>query len=302
MRGLAAIALALCWTLPAAAQPAMPASTSGLATAFARCANPAAAPDDGLDWVALCELVQELFRTSDAERAADATPAWSAPTWEAFDALWPALPADDPARTAKERQRKTVDAGVEAVTALTEPWAGAERADDVRRYALDLHLYARALDDAVDEGALVHRDQALRAQPILWRACSELALIRPDRRRAAEDIVRETVHAASPGRGGSEVPYWGRKNHHLLVGPLMLAPTQADYDAVSAELSLGLWGLQANAELKDPLSDGDRSALAQFLRDHDHPASIRTLRDGGWRRLSEVYLIGILKSAGELDR
>jgi hypothetical protein len=281
--------------------PPHPSSSSGLATAFARCANPAAAPDDGLDWVALCDLVDGMLRTADAARQTPSDPAWAAPTWEAFEALWPSEPADDLARFAKERQRKTVDAGVEAVTALTEPWRDHERADDVRRYALDLHLYARALDDAVDEGALVHRDQALRAQPILWHACAELAVLRPDRRRAAEAIIAETVHAASPTRGGSEVRYWGLKNHHLLVGPLMLAPTQAEFDAARDELSLGLWGLQANAEFKDPLTAGDLEALRRFLREHEHAAAIGTLRDGGWRRLAEVYLIGLLKAAGKVE-
>jgi len=281
-----------------AAAPTHPPSSSGLATAFARCANPATAPDDGLDWVALCDLVHGMLRTADADRQTPSDPDWATPTWEAFGALWPAEPADELARTARERQRKTVDAGVEAVTALTEPWRDHERADDVRRYALDLHLYARALDDAVDEGALVHRDQALRAQPILWHACAELAVIRPDRRRAAEAIIAETVHAASPTRGGSEVRYWGLKNHHLLVGPLMLAPTLAEFDAVRDELSLGLWGLQANAELKDPLSAGDLDALRRFLREHEHAAAIAALRDGGWQRLAEVYLIGLLKAVG----
>ncbi len=302
----AAAVLAAATLLAAVEADARPAPTStieavGLATAFARCADPAAAPDDGLDWVALCGLVEAMMQTPDRERDTPDDPPWAAPTWEAFEALWPSEPADDAARVAQQRQRKTVDAGVRAVTALTEPYADHPRADEARRYALDLHLYARALDDAVDEGALVHRDQALRAQPLLWRACAELTLLAPGRKGAAEAIVTRTVHAASPSRGGSEVDYWGLKNHHLLVGPLVLAPELADYEAVADELSLGLWGLQANAELKDPLSADDEAAVRRFLRAHDHAAAIATLRDGGWRRLAEVYLIGLLKAAGRSE-
>ncbi len=252
---------------------------------------------DELDWGTLCVLAEKAFDggMSDGDRW-PSDPDWAASAHEAFEAQWPATPEDEQAKVARERQRRALDAGVEAIQALTEPWATADGADAVRGATLELHLYARILDDAVDEGQAVHRAQALSAQTLLWRSCTSLAIANPRRRAAVERIIAETVEAAAPHPPAATVARWGRKNHHLLVAPALLAPTLADFDGHRDDLSWGLWALQVSSELREELSPADITAMRDVLTGHDHPARIASLRDGGWERLSGVYLIGMLQA------
>ena len=251
---------------------------------------------DELDWDLLCDLAQDAFDGGMEGGGGPSSPGWAADARAAFEAQWPTNPEDDPDRITRERQRKALDAGVEAIQSLTEPWARADGADDVRGATLELHLYARILDDAVDEGQAIHRQQALRAQTVLWRSCTTLAITNPSRRSALEGIIAVTVEAAAPHSAAGEVARWGKKNHHLLVAPALLAPTLEDYRQHATELSWGLWALQVSSELREPLSPANVTAMRDVLVGHPHPAHIDKLRKGGWDRLSGVYLIGVLQA------
>ena len=251
---------------------------------------------DEMDWDLLCDLAQEAFDGGMDGGGGHANPGWAADARAAFDAQWPSEPEDDLGKVARERQRKALDAGVEAIQSLTEPWTGAEGADTVRAAALELHLYARIFDDAVDEGHTVHRQQALRAQTVLWRSCTTLAIANPGRRSALEGIIAVTVEAAAPHSGAGDVARWGKKNHHLLVAPALLAPTLDEYRRHATELSWGLWALQVSSELREPLSPVNITAMRDVLVQHPHPTHIDMLRKGGWDRLSGVYLIGVLQA------
>jgi len=251
---------------------------------------------DQLDWDLLCDLAQDAFDGGMEGGAGPADPGWAADARAAFEAQWPSDPEDDLGRVARDRQRKAMDAGVEAIQSLTEPWSRADGSDTVRGAALELHLYARIFDDAVDEGRSVHRQQALRAQTLLWRSCTTLAIANPSRRSALEGIIAETVEAAAPHSPAGNVARWGKKNHHLLVAPALLAPTLDDYRQRATELSWGLWALQVSSELREELSPADITAMRDVLTSHPHAAHIDTLRKGGWDRLSGVYLIGVLQA------
>jgi|ETNmetMinimDraft_26_1059896.scaffolds.fasta_scaffold33986_1 hypothetical protein len=299
MRLLATTFLLLALPSPAQAQLANDKGPS-LAVVVERCFR--GTGDDGswldqLDWAVLCDLAQDAFEGGGrSERDGSGDPTWASPARAAFDAQWPTEPEDDIALLARERQRRALDAGVEAIQSLTEPWDARGSADTVRGATLELHLYARILDDAIDEGGRVHRQQALMAQNLLWRSCTTLALASPGRRTAVEGIIAETVEAAAPHSAAGSVARWGKKNHHLLVAPALLAPASADFDGLRTELSWGIWALQVSSELREQLSPADIAAIRDVLTAHNHPAHIRALRDGGWSRLSEVYLIGVLQA------
>jgi hypothetical protein len=304
MRLLATACLLLALPAPARAQLANDKGPS-LAVVVERCFGGAGGPADRtdgswvdqLDWGVLCELAQDAFEGGGrTARAGSGDPDWAAGARTAFDAQWPQEPEDDVARLARERQRRAMDAGVEAIQSLTEPWDDGEQADTVRGATLELHLYARIFDDAVDEGGKVHRQQALAAQNLLWRSCTTLALADPGRRAPVQRIIAETVEAAAPHSSAGSVARWGKKNHHLLVAPALLAPTSTEFDGRRTDLSWGLWALQVSSELREELSAADIAAIRDVLTTHDHPAHIRALRSGGWSRLSEVYLIGVLQA------
>ncbi len=275
---------------------------SGMMLFFQRCQGGGGGPDHGLDWDALCAFGMTALGNRGVDSTAVEHPAWAQPTHEALAALWPTPPANDVEQLAYDRALMSVDAGVETVQALIEPYADHPAHDRVAAAALDLHLYARVLDDAVDEGAGVHRVKALYAQTILWRACTELALVDASRRAAVEQIIAETVHANAPRAPGARVPYWGAKNHHLLVGPLLLAPSVAEFRAAQDAIGLGMWGFQANAEFRDPLTAEDVAALRRYVADHDHAAAIQALADGGWRDLSVIYFVGLMRGVAILEQ
>ncbi len=299
MRILATVSLLLLLPSPAAAQLANDKGPS-LAVVVERCFR--GVGDDGswldqLDWTTLwAGALEALVGGCGWGRSGSADPNWAAGAREAFEAQWPTEPDDDVARLARDRQRRALDSGVEAIQSLTEPWEEGDDGDPIRGATLELHLYARILDDAVDEGGYVHRQQALFAQTLLWRSCTTLAQSRPARRAPVERIIAETVEAAAPHGSAGAVARWGKKNHHLLVAPALLAPEPGAFDAVRDDLSWGLWALQVSSELREELSPADIDAIRAVLTEHPHPAHIRTLRDGGWSRLSEVYLIGVLQA------
>jgi hypothetical protein len=299
------------WTVPmivllvlAAAAPARAVEedprNSGMMLFFQRCQGGGGGADHGLDWDALCRFGMEALGGRSAARDLPDAPAWAEATHEALAGLWPVPPANDVEQLAYDRALKSVDAGVETVQVLVEPYADHESYARVCAAALDLHLYARVLDDAVDEGAGVHRVKALYAQTLVWRASTELALLNPSRRAAVEQIIRETLHANAPRAPGARVPYWGAKNHHLLVGPLMLAPTVAEFREVEDAIALGMWGFQANAEFRDPLTAEDVDALRKFVAGNDHAAAMQLLSDRGWRGLAEIYFVGLMRAVSIL--
>lgn len=300
-RATSAFVAVCCLAWPVSEAAAQLANRKGpsLAVVVERCFS--GSGDDGswldqMDWDALCVLAQDAFDASPAARETETRPPWANAAYTAFDDQWPGAPADDVATLARERQRLALNAGVVAIQGLTQPWSSHEHADEVRGAALELHLYARILDDAVDEGAAVHRAQALAAQTLLWRSCTSLALANPRRRAAVERIVAETVEAAAPHSPQDAVLRWGRKNHHLLVAPALLAPTLDDFDRHRTELSWGLWALQASSELRESLSRADITAMRETLTTLPHADHIATLEAGGWGQLSEVYLIGVLQA------
>jgi len=268
----------------------------GMALYLQRCAMPSAAgTDDGIHWEALCEVGGQIM-ASGGPSSMPGSPDWATATTATFESLWPVVPTEGIEFTAWDRQRKTVESGVEVVQATVEPWLGEPHAATVCGATLDLYLYGRILDDAIDEGAPIHRQQALLAQPLMWRSCAALSQLRPQRTGAAEAIVHQLVDANTPRPPGDAVAYWGAKNHHLLLGALALAPSPAAYRAVADELALGMWGMQANGEFEQTITPADVAALRRFLAAHDHAAAIQTLHEGGWRWLAGVYFVALVRA------
>ncbi len=255
----------------------------------------------GLDWPSLCALGGQMADGAGRARAFDDDPSWARPTREALAALWPSPPTDEVGRVARTRQEMTVASGIDVVQAACEPWLDDPRAPEVMAALLDLYLYGRVLDDAVDEGHDINRQQALAVQPLLWRACSALAVLEPDRVAASEQVIRETVAANAPREPGATVPFWGAKNHHLLLGPLVLAGSVARFDELRDDLALGMWGLQAHGEFAEPLPPEDVDALRDYLAAHDHAAAICALRDAGFVTLSSIYTMAVLRAVAIVE-
>jgi len=279
-------------TSPAAASD----QADGMAIYLQRCAmGSATAADDGINWDVLCQVGGQIMSNGGPATLPEAPP-WAAATTDTFASLWPTVPTEGVEFTAWDRQRKTLESGVEVVQATVEPWLDDPNAATVCGATLDLYLYARILDDAIDEGEPVHRQQALLAQPLLWRSCAALSQLHPERTGAAEAIVHEVVGANTPRAPGDAVPYWGAKNHHLLLGALSLAPSTAAYQAVADELALGMWGMQANGEFAQTITPADVAAMRRFLAAHDHAAAIQTLHEGGWRWLAGVYFVAVVRA------
>lgn len=203
------------------------------------------------------------------------------PAWAV--SLWPSPPSTETERRAFVRQCQAIRCGRIVIDQLLEPWRMSPSHDDVAADLLALHLYARVLDDALDEGEGVHRLMALRAQPLLWRATTGLALCRPDRVAEMDTQICRVVAAAEPGADP-----WAR-NAHLLLGPIALHVGSELLDLAAVEQALAL--LQATEDLSDGTSpEGPIEALVRDLS-----AVLRRLRCAGWRTLADRVHLGAIE-------
>ena len=206
------------------------------------------------------------------------------------------------ARRAVHRLHEVAQHAPAFMCMLAEPWLAPADADAdaqaVARVLLPcarIHLYARALDDALDENLPHDRLHLLRMQPVFWRAVYALGSHAHDLADASAALILETVDAVARDDRLSMPDCWGAKNHHLLLAPLMLSADSAAYRAARPGLSAMIAVSQALDELRQgallkPALAGrmlamlptwlDASAVAALARHGWSGAARRLLHDG----------------------
>lgn len=207
------------------------------------------------------------------------------------------LPSDDAtSRRAVARLQVLIDAAPAFLLLLAEPYLDGE-SEDLFPTLLDcarIHLYARILDDAVDEGLPPHRIHLLRYQPIFWQTVANLSVRYPHLQTQCTQLIEETVLAVEVDDTSRTPRYWGRKNHHLLLLPLLLSGNDARYKHHRETLSGLICLSQAcdewwQGELCPAVTEAvldifpdwmDSERLQSLHQDGWHSASARILREG----------------------
>ena len=181
------------------------------------------------------------------------------------------------------------DAAPPILCMLAEPWqetiARQPHAREILHCCALVHLYARILDDAVDENLPCHRLALLRAQPLYWRTVARLGQLSSLTADAGVQLVQETIEAVLEDDSMSSPKYWGAKNHHLLLVPLLLSGDAAAFSEARDFLSHALCLLQA----ADELDQGDTTDADIFLRlalETERRDMILHLAERGWKSLA----------------
>ncbi|MGS3139920.1 hypothetical protein ACB316_17080 [Aeromonas sanarellii] len=196
------------------------------------------------------------------------------------------LPSDDAiSRRAVARLRALVDAAPAFLLLLAEPWLKDE-SEDLLPTLLDcarVHLYARILDDALDESLLPHRIHLLRYQPIFWQTVAGLAVRFPHLQVQCTHLIGETVMAVEADDAGRAPRYWGRKNHHLLLLPLLLSGDDARYHHHRETLSTLISLSQACDEWwQGELCPAVTEAVLDIYPSWMEPERLLSLHRDGW--------------------
>lgn len=191
--------------------------------------------------------------------------------------------------TARRSRRRLVSLAEHApafMRMLAGPLLGAAGAqgDATLLACARVHLYARVLDDALDDNLPLDRRNLLRLQPLFWHAVHSLGALHPAQAQAAAALIGTTVEAVEYDDAHADPAAWGRKNFHLLLLPLMLSGDSAAYRAVLPGLESVIALAQAHEEadqgrLEEP---GVRATLAVCLAQWLEPARIDALQRHGW--------------------
>ncbi len=210
------------------------------------------------------------------------------------------------ARLAGQRLQAVAQHAPAFLTLLAEPWLAGPVSERTKQLLLDcarIHLYARILDDALDEGLIVCRQNLLRAQPMFWQTVQRIgASVSDTVASEAEQLIYQTVSAVQHDDLWRDPQYWGPKNHHLLLVPLLLSDNSAAYQACRTALSNLIALVQAGDEWKQGvLADSTlRGRLLDFLTQCLDTKQLATLSGLGWQGAAERIvwnahqLIGVL--------
>lgn len=212
------------------------------------------------------------------------------------------------ARHAAKRLNEVAEHAPAFLAMLAEPWLEGAVSDRTQQLLADcarIHLYARILDDALDENLPVCRQNLLRAQPMFWQAVQRIGSIVSDAvAQEAEQLIQQTVSAVQDDDLWRDPNHWGPKNHHLLLVPLLLSGNSAAYQACRSGLSNLIALVQAGDEWKQgDLADGSlQEALLVFLTHCLDTDQLATLKREGWPTAAERIiwnadrLIGVLSA------
>lgn len=206
-----------------------------------------------------------------------------------------ALPIHDAiARRAQQRLQRIAEHFPAFALCLIEPWI-AELDQEGYECVLacaKVHLYARILDDALDENLPIYRLSLLRIQPSYWQACSLLGARYPQWLTPMQALIAETVQAVECDDRQTHPQRWGVKNHHLLLAPLLLSNHSPAYQAARAGLSALIALVQAGDEweqgvLRQPsLAQALLTQLPVWL----DPAQVGALYNHGWQQAVQRLL------------
>lgn len=196
------------------------------------------------------------------------------------------------ARHAIKRLHAVAEYFPDFLALLVEPWLTEPVSDKTRSILADcarVHLYARILDDALDENLPVHRLNLLNAQPMLWRALHGLATYAPELGAESTALIAETVMAVQRDDFHCAPHYWGPKNHHLLLAPLLLSDNGDAYLFCRAGLSSLIALVQAGDEWRQGMLAAEviRGSLLDHLPDLLDTRQLMALQLHGWSAAAE---------------
>ncbi len=188
---------------------------------------------------------------------------------------------------AYQRQIAAVKQGVPLIFDLTEPFHNHPKAGETAELCACLHLYARILDDAVDEALPIHRLNLLKIQPIFWDTTVRLSLLFPEKKQAMSDLIHETLASVLQEWQNRGIKTWGAKNHHLLMAPLVLSPDPEFFENHKLFLSDFLFLLQAKEEAGDFLDRKVKYRLMEKAEKMLCPEWMEKLYHAGWKTIAQ---------------
>lgn len=171
---------------------------------------------------------------------------------------------------------------------LAEPWLRPDLTERQRNLLIDcarIHLYARVLDDAIDEAAAVHRINLLRAQPLFWQAVQRIgSAVSESVAQRAVALIDETVAAVQIDDLQRNPHCWGAKNHHLLLIPLLLSGDSPAYRDCRTGLSTLIALVQAGDEWRQGEFDSEQlqADFFDFLTACLDTGQLESLVRHGW--------------------
>lgn len=199
------------------------------------------------------------------------------------------------ARRAARRLELVAEHSPAFICLLAEPWLRPGITERQRNLLTDcarIHLYARALDDAIDEADPVYRLNLLRAQPLFWQLVQRIgATVSEPVAQQAVALIEETVAAVQIDDRQRNPDFWGAKNHHLLLIPLLLSGDSPAYRDCRAGLSTLIALVQAGDEWRQGEFDSDSERLQAdffaFLTACLDVGQLESLARQGWQGAAE---------------
>ncbi|MGI9213695.1 MAG: hypothetical protein ACR2HF_14590 [Methylococcaceae bacterium] len=175
---------------------------------------------------------------------------------------------------------------------LVEPWLNRPATEAVETTILcaaRIHLYARILDDCLDENLPVYRTNLLRVQPLFWQSVQGLAVLYPAHCDDMTALISETVLAVQADDQQAKPEYWGRKNHHLLLAPLLLSGNNAAFQSCRSGLSTLITLTQAGDEWRQGklINPAERQAFFNWLTETMIADHIKPLITHGYSGAAE---------------
>ena len=176
---------------------------------------------------------------------------------------------------------------------LAEPWLRPDITGRQRNLLIDcarIHLYARVLDDAIDEADPVHRQNLLRAQPLFWHSVQRIgSAVSESVAQQAVALIDETVAAVQIDDRQRNPDFWGAKNYHLLLIPLLLSGDSPAYRDCRTGLSTLIALVQAGDEWRQGEFDSERlqADFFAFLTACLDVGQLESLARHGWRGAAE---------------
>lgn len=201
--------------------------------------------------------------------------------------LMPDVPVGASAVLAHRRLQALADNSPLLLAWLAEPWWGQD-IEATLIHCARVHLYARILDDALDENLPIHRLLLLRAQPLFWSSIGHLAILHPQQWQHSTQLIAETVQSVERDDDQAHPLLWGMKNHHLLLIPLLVSNNNDLFESSRAALSDLILLMQAGDEWRQGVLK-TKAVQHQVLGEVERILSTgvpQRLLQGGWQSAS----------------
>ncbi len=216
------------------------------------------------------------------------------------------MPENEEGASAVLAQRRLLalaDSSPLLLTWLAEPW-WSEDIEDTLIHCARIHLYARILDDALDENLPIHRLLLLRVQALFWSSVGELAILHPQHWQQSTRLIHETINAVEKDDSKTIPALWGLKNHHLLLIPLLVSNNSEMWQHNKTALSNLIWLVQTGDEWRQGVLQ-TKAKKHQVLIEVERILSAKiplALLQNGWKLASERMMWECQKLLTALSR